>query len=113
MDYKISKELFEAVMGIETDRLFCTGSFIKNDSNYLSTSIIEENKISINDFFFKCKEWVLEQRYGLTSYMVKKDSGRATVWKHELGKSKRFISTTEQQAVFDACQWILNNKDQQ
>ena len=86
MNYKISKELFEAVIDFEVD--YCIG---------------------IDTFFFKCKEWALEQGYEIFTSGIK-----CSVYKISKGWIiDQLESTSEQQAAFDACQWILNNKDRQ
>ena len=59
--YNISKELFEAVHGRKVDE--------HTDLRYkgfLSTLVV-------NDFFFKCKEWALNEGYWLMT------------WKHKIG----------------------------
>lgn len=105
MSYSISKELFEAVMdGYEyisphNGGIICCWK----DSDGLHN----EKVIYPNDFFFKCKEWALEQ-----GYFIKSETGLAIVG--TLG-SRQYCydraEDSEQQAVFDACQWILENTD--
>lgn len=53
MNYEISKELFEVVMNIETERLF-----YRSDEMLSSSIAMNENLISINDFFFKCIDFI-------------------------------------------------------
>ena len=104
MNYKISKELFEAVHGRKVDE--------HTDLRYkgfLSTLVV-------NDFFFKCKEWALEQGYILESSF--KDTSICVVYRiindgWSKTKETSFSRSSEQQAVFNACQWLLDNKDKQ
>lgn len=102
MSYKISKELFETVMKVKTEyynvnEFMGIKSLIVYDLEYIST----------NDFFFKCKEWLIGRGYDNWSGYHENEYFCFIITKGA------FISTSEQQAVFDACQWILNNKDRQ
>ena len=90
MRYNISKELFEEVNGFKV-------KYFENDkdNNQIIFSLTKEKFelqgmefISYNNFFFKCKEWALEQGYEL-------------------------VSDSEKQAVFAECQRILDNKEKQ
>ena len=59
MNYKISKELFEAVHGRKVDE--------HTDLRYkgfLSTLVV-------NDFFFECKKWALGQGYEIFTSGIK------------------------------------------
>lgn len=94
--------------------------------------------ISINDFFFECKTWAANKLFSITSttqtnwgttgnfikgkseIRVKNLFGEAFIdldlYLDEYGRPyqratfihKRFKAKTEQQAVFNACQWILD-----
>lgn len=105
MEYKISKELFEAVIGVE---LYLDKSF-----DFKLMHDLSEYDLSYNDFFFACKKWALEQGYSCLSgkdrHLVKDERYVCSI-----GSSKvlieDFFADTEQQAVFDACEWILENK---
>lgn len=93
MSYKISKELFEAVYGRKVDE--------HTDLRYkgfLSTLVV-------NDFFFKCKEWLIGRGYDNWSGYHENEYFCFIITKGA------FISTSEQQSVFDACQWVLDNKE--
>lgn len=108
MSYKISKELFEAVMKCKINNY---GFGTSNIGIRVVTEMFDEILITYNDFFFKCKEWAYNQnkQYYIESGYTKYDS-YAKVW-FDGGRNKEFKSNTEQQSVFDACQWILDNKD--
>lgn len=97
MSYNISKELFEAVYGRKVDE--------HTDLRYkgfLSTLVV-------NDFFFACKEWAYNK-----GYIIKTDI--AGEWELYNFKNGGIFdaqnSSSEQQAVFDACMYILD-KDKQ
>lgn len=118
MSYKISKELFEAV---------------KNCNDYLELVVISDrfvtgvgrsslSKIDINSFFFKCKEWAYDNwAYNILSYRENISRYGCIItsidnciesngWTEQI-ECRHFEANSEQQAVFDACQWILDNKD--
>lgn len=119
---KISKELFEAVMNIKLGTYYSdnieTERRLWIDKDLICWDAVPfVGEISINDFFFKCKEWVLTQGYYLASNIYSdgaccqyftEDSKECC----ECGgvKSITIHAESEQQAVFDACQWILDNK---
>lgn len=112
MTNKISKELFETIFK------GCVFSKINKEDfliEYTQPCAIIENswvnsEISINDFFFECKEWAYSESI---SYYIESGYTKygcyAKVW-FMGGHNKEFRSDSEQQAVFDACQWILDKK---
>lgn len=125
MSYKISKELFEVVMGIEICKIEVTGVKI----NYEKEGQFQEDDeikflfmsftININDFFFKCKEWAFEQAYQLESCKTNKlleDNKFESIYMcggfYQYSVIQNFYASSEQQAVFDACQWILDKGKQ-
>ena len=106
---KVSKELFEAVMNIKINKLEI------DDFDYIWINIdrTDLSRVdSINNFFFKCKKWAIEQKYYIRSFEGKDGSGYATPEEISISGDMNFQlnADSEQQAVFDACQWILDNK---
>ncbi len=102
MEYKISKKLLEAIIGYK---------IIKNlDNSYI---YYKDNKF-INDFFFKCKEWATKQGFCLTSqtYLNKENLEGSCSFGYDVMMCPMYheISFSEQQAVFDACEYILKLK---
>ena len=103
MKYNISKELFEAVTGLNYS--YCNNEgivYLNDNGSKVQTPIL------YNDFFFKCKEWAFEQEYlilsGNNNFMYTCDIARRMTdddWKC----FQRVDS--EQQAVFDACEYII------
>lgn len=76
--------------------------------------------IPLDTFFFKCKDWAFEQAYQLESCKTNKlleDNKFESIYMcggfYQYSVIQNFYASSEQQAVFDACQWILNNKDKQ
>lgn len=105
MSYAISKELFEAVMGGYEYISPHNGGIIYcwKDSDGLHN----EKAIYPNDFFFKCKEWALKQGY----YITTSQEYCCTLNKNSNLCHEDICCKSEQQYCFDACQWILDNKD--
>ena len=94
MEYKISKKLFENVVGhkVSDIKFFYEGE--------------------VDTFFFMCKKWGYE-KYGILIDSRTTTAGSAFILssptQHEEEISKTFVDFNEQQAVFTACQWILDN----
>ena len=109
----ISEELFNNVFE------GCVFNYIKADVIHYSQpcDIMEgswvESETNINDFFFKCKEWAASKGFELFSTRLrdkKRIAYNCSLYGY-YGDEEDFNSTSEQQAVFDACQWILKNMD--
>lgn len=106
--YEITRRLVEEVMGIEPMNSV--------DFNIMEDTILYKDKkkksISINDFFFKCQKW----GWNLTpKYTLLSSYRNCMLYKQGDGTMFDFIKSfddiSQQQAVFDACQWILENKE--
>ena len=137
MSYKISKELFESVMG------FCKNEvaemYVSDENIFWHTYEDEfignkDSKINVDTFFFKCKEWAIKENREnkiinngdhfyinhIGSWMIgyfenyQCDVGYRGKNKDETfaDLTKHFTADSEQQAVFDACMYILD-KDKQ
>ena len=124
MHYKISNELIEEIIGIELKKLEV---LIDNNIIKIFNYDIElcdytiKHKESINDFFFKCKNWAFKGGYELSSgyhiyglqYKGHKDANKiycdCRYYNNEEIQVRRFFANTEQQCIFDACQWIHDN----
>jgi hypothetical protein len=114
-EYKISKDLFEAVFGVKIMVLSIVGrrnsKFIQYAYGYTGV-----HTLSVNDFFFICKDWVLRSHSIINSSALcipdindGKPFYQCQIYKDS--REKSFNSDSEQQAVFDACEWIINNGD--
>lgn len=118
---EISKELFEAVMNIKLGTYYSdnieTERRLWIDKDLICWDAVPfVDEISINDFFFKCKEWASTKGYILFS-KTRLSSSLASCYFDVMGFhdyeddfKNDFRAESEQQAVFDACQWILENK---
>ena len=92
MKYEVSKELYEAVTGEDTGDIF---------------EIYYKPRIDFDTFFFKCKEWALSQ-YEYDCIATRYIKGKQWECIIEDGYTSPIIAKadTEQQAVFDACEYI-------
>jgi hypothetical protein len=107
MRYNISQKLFESVVGYKVGdiKIFYEGEFdtIVDDVN---------THLPLDTFFFMCKKWGYE-KYGMIIDSRTTTAGSSFILssptQHEEEISKTFVDFNEQQAVFTACQWILDN----
>ena len=82
--------------------------------------------INIHELAHKCKEWAFEQRYTILELGKWRDSERESYLSYSvIAKSfdtplseavtcsydNRFHANTGVEVIFQACQWILENKD--
>ena len=124
MGYKISKELLSSVLGVNILEYTQTTrnvyfSYTKDNITYTGFSI------NIHELADKCKKWALACKYTITPIVILSgkdylryilevksfhnpsiDRKAFTYFRHCTPK----VYNSEQQAVFDACQWILDNK---
>lgn len=106
----ISKELLSEVLDL---KVFAS---ISNDTNELKCLFVDldkskELRINIYELAHKCKEWAYENDYYVYSIFTFAGEGFCYLT-HENNISKRLITfeaNTEPEAIFKACQWILEN----
>ena len=109
MPYNISKELFEAVMGFSVESVYLDNSYV---DDFASPEFVWSNNgeqiagISVDTFFFKCKEWAYP--YGYT--ILSSTDECSLIDREGIGLVFEQHYVHEAQAVFNACQWILENK---
>lgn len=137
MIYKISKELFEAVIGLyknEVAEMYISGENIFWHTYKNEFTRNKNSEINIDTFFFKCKEWALRQggltilsgtyKNTVTGFLQNKAYiGYAAIQYYVIDEYRtgtyclktydRIKASCERQAVFDICQRILDNKDKQ
>lgn len=105
----MTKELFETVTLYNvTDSFISTKTIIFYKHKGLLMP--SENTMLVNDFYFMCKEWALEQGYELSSKLNSSKQGQCDISLNgEL--LKQFYSDTEQESVFKACEYIKGLQD--
>ena len=110
----ISKELLSEVLQKEVER----GNKSILGESYLEYKIVLPSggklirDISIYEMAYKCKEWAYENDYYVYSIITFAAEGSCYLT-HENNISKRlktFDARNEPEAIFKACQWILENK---
>ena len=73
----------------------------------------EKQNINIYEFAFKCKEWAYNDK-SLCGYSIELKSYKSEFgyWLCELiSEDITFSGDTEPEAIFAACQWILDNRN--
>lgn len=107
--YKVSQELFEAVMGRKAQLIGLTTNTF--EFKFIDLKTRNKEYIYVSEVFFMCKKFAFEENYELRSY-------HSRIWKDfhcEIidleGNVIPFRASSEQQSVFDATQWVLDNKD--
>ena len=124
----ISKELLSEVFGQEVKFI----RYIANNTyevHFEKPIRLKYQIINIYELAHKCKEWALSQGFSLSSSkpIVANDEGNQVfnywwcAYLHEINKESfegpamatfnNFNSEIEPEAIFKACQWILDNKD--
>ena len=107
-----SVELLSEVLGIEATK-------IHHDKANREIDYFDDVKmlgsLNIYELAHKCKEWAVEQGYHINSkcYEI---GGLACITDNQggmeiLGCMETFHANTEPEAIFKACEWILENKD--
>lgn len=110
--YNISRELINAVLNEDIKDIY----FAPNGRFFETWNEERDDRVNTNDFFFMCKEWASRKGYILFS-KTRLNSSLASCYFDVMGLhdyeddfKNDFRAESEQQAVFDACQWILENK---
>ena len=101
----ISKELLSAVIGKEVREIE-----LSNNVNIINYLVIKDDwwySINIHELAFKCKVWALQYKYELLSGFL---SGNGYVVVME--QRRTWHADTEPEAIFEACEYILNQKDE-
>lgn len=114
----ISKELLSEVLGIPLTDFKYGNGLIAYTTYELPTFKYKE--INIYELAHKCKEWASELEFEISScsykaiieynYRQEEDDDRRLFWKFDY---ETFTADAEPEAVFKACQWVLENKDKQ
>lgn len=123
MENMISKELLSEVLGVDIEDVYITENQvlysipnyeIEEDSETFYINL--GTRINIHELSHKCKEWAYEKGYIL--YSGKEVNEYTCYFEKETGFELSNIDTwlstfsdTEPEAIFKACQWILDYKD--
>ena len=123
-DLKISKELLIEVLGSEYKQRLVDWFQIEDD-NFLRTyydcgSYDDKGRptglgleINIYEFAFKCKEWALKKEFIVHSSPTQKKEFTSIAQNFNMNQfyygKNQFYALTEIEAIFLACEYILNN----
>lgn len=127
----ISKELFSEVMNIKIEDIVDLKMFGK-ELNYYEKCLLNFccdgrlskykdsicKSVNIYELAHKCKEWATKHNFHLVSWTISYESvkNKGYCQTHNTQDStkendKPFRESTEIEAIFKACQWILDNKE--
>ena len=112
----ISKELLSQIENLDifSVEFLDKENIIHICGNYKDTEIHTEYSINIYELAFKCKAWAHSNGYWLSVRLYEPNGFNIVVFSHihsQLQKDLKEINDkTEPEAVFKACQWILEQK---
>jgi len=109
----ISKELLSEVLNTKA-----TGEYTIS-SDVMEYEIDAPNTITKRDYFeinvyrlaHKCKEWAMKEHCLWCVSYVTNIGATCKTYNGLEENDQMFIENTEPEAIFKACQWILDNKD--
>lgn len=116
----ISKELLSEVLKKEIIKIYSGKNILINDQ-FVDTDkelafkykcdngSILDDIINIYELAYKCKEWANKQDYDNNCFVIilyENMTSRAIITEDGFG----FDASTEYEAIFKVCQWILDNK---
>lgn len=118
MNFKISKELLSKVLTQTTNQRYFYISNIQMSNNNLSFTFISDEGFNceyaknIYELAHKCKEWVKQDFTLESAVSFDKDN---IPYCRLIGdiEEEMFEANTEPEAIFKACQWVLDNKNNQ
>lgn len=102
----ISKELLSVVLDV-----VCTDVEFDAHSNDIIYEAFGKSEINIYEFAHKCKEWAFDKGYSIISWQNTK-----SVYFADIRQNGNMIvqcekADSEPEAIFQTCQWVLDNKD--
>jgi hypothetical protein len=110
----ISKELLSEVLGCKLD---IDEQLQPNEIEYIEKvgSRLYYRYINIYELANKCKEWAYTKNYFLFSghgaISASCEVNHRTASPGKINPQEIVLADTESEAVFEACQWILENKE--
>ena len=102
----ISKELLSDVLDYE---VYTVGVIDHQNNLWYGLPDGDKETINIHELAHKCKEWAWTHNYSVGSWKyVNGYQGQIAL----MGKMRAFNESSEPEAIFKACEWILNQKEQ-
>ncbi len=102
----ISKGLLDAVFGIDTIDMSLYDTLLRY--NYLNDGYVIAN-INVYELAHKCKEWALKQGWYLNAWITVNEGAYCDAIKLP-SQELHSEADTEPEAIFKACEWILEQK---
>jgi hypothetical protein len=104
----ISKELLSEVLNKPVTLL----RVVEDGTDYLASIVYTEHgKMNIYELAHKCKDWALMHDFSIKSTYDFTHTCFASVYGLQRGSYFNVQADAEPEAIFKACQWILDNKD--
>ena len=121
----ISRELLSEVLGTKTIQMNpilennnMVGYLVYGSQDTITQIRSNHKQINIYELAHKCKEWASKLGFHLTSHTISYEAVLSkgycqTHHVHHIDREsdKPFRGLTEPEAIFKACQWILDNKE--
>jgi len=120
MKESISKELLSEVLGHKdtVDSVKYSTSYANMELGILYKKEYESYNlvdcINIYELAHKCKEWAWHQGFSIRSSVFTEGSsikGKVDLLENYTRSFEPVYGDTEPEAIFKACQWVLDNKD--
>ena len=113
---RISKKLLSEVLNLKQEIksiilddinvVLGLGDYLDNDQSF------DEFDINIYELAYKYKEWALAKGFKINSRLTGKDKNYAEILSCKNSAIIAFFyEDTESEAIFKACEWILENKE--
>ena len=115
----ISKELLSEVLGCDCSECYFEDTYnlinykYQYDVTWSEEIQYNNSSINIHELAHKCKEWAYEDK-SLCGYNIELKSYKSEncYWLCELmSEDITFSEESEPESIFEACQWILENKE--
>lgn len=118
----ISKESLSEVLGCDCSECYFEDTYnlinykYQYDVTWSEEIQYDNSSINIYELSHKCKEWIRKQGYALTVTHVEYQGivyAELVDYSSDIPKiiDDIFKADTEPEAIFKACQWILENKE--
>lgn len=108
----ISKELLSEVLELTSGNVFIKEIETRNNDIEYLCNVGGWHLLNIYELAHECKKWALSNNFYIYSTVCIAGEGSSYITKDE-DINKRlstFLEDTEPEAIFKACEWIMENK---
>ena len=111
MNYLPSKELVSEVLDTTITELAFKNNYVEYTSSISGNPYcyITYDKINIYELAYMCKVWAKSQKLFILS-LPSPNEGLEGYWANLTNNTHRAFAATEPEAIFAACQWIIDNR---